>query len=74
MSSDFNPKSNDAMFATILQRIEDVTASQHRIESRMLADSSRIDTLEREKWFQRGVVAAIGIGVTAVWNWVIRKS
>ncbi len=72
--SDFNPKSNDAMFATILQRIEDVTASQHRIESRMLADSSRIDTLEREKWFQRGVVAAIGIGVTAVWNWVIRKS
>ena len=72
--SDFNPKSNDAMFATILQRIEDVTASQHRIESRMLADSSRIDTLERERWFQRGVVAAIGIGVTAVWNWVIRKS
>lgn len=70
----YDPKSNDAMFSTICQRLDDMSASQERIESalvlRMDKTEDRVKSLEQEKWFQRGIAAAVAAGATAVWHFI----
>lgn len=69
MSNDFNDRSPDAMFARILQRMDTQDEALARIESASTTTSSRIDTLERERWYQRGVVAALSVIASASWEW-----
>lgn len=64
--SDYNPKSTDAMFATILERLDEIAEDQRDTRE-------KVATLEREKWLQRGMVAAVGVVISAVWSWVTRK-
>lgn len=70
----YDPNSNDAMFATICQRLDDMSASQTRIESalvlRMDKTEERVKALEQEKWFQRGIAAAVAATASAAWRFI----
>lgn len=54
------------MFATILERLDEIAEDQRDTRE-------KVATLEREKWLQRGMVAAVGVVISAVWSWVTRK-
>lgn len=71
--SDFNSHSTDAMFATLIAEIKTVRESQQRTEGALESFAQRVLSLEREKWYQRGVVAAISIGAVAAWDFITRK-
>lgn len=82
--SDYNDKSHDAMFSTILTRLDqqDSASTLHRTEMKEFmgtmkdslgSNGNRISALEREQWTQRGFVAAISLGASAAWHWVKNK-
>ena len=73
MSADFNEHSTDAMFSRILQRMDTQDASLARIEAATEKTGTRVDTLERERWYQRGIVAAVSVGAVAIWEFITRK-
>ena len=68
MSSDFNERSQDAMFARILQRMDTQDATLERIEKSSMVTSGRLDSLERDRWYQRGVSAALSVMAAAAWD------
>lgn len=73
MSSDFNEHSTDAMFSRILQRMDAQDESLLRIERGQLETSSRVNSLERERWYQRGVTAAVSVIVVAAWDYFFSR-
>lgn len=73
MSNDFNERSPDAMFSKILQRMDTQAETLGRIEQSMGRTNERVDTLERERWYQRGVVAVVSVGVVAGWEWITKS-
>lgn len=73
MSADFNEKSSDAMFARILQRMDSQDATLFRIESALSNAKARVETLERARWYQRGIVAVIAVAATSAWQYLTRK-
>lgn len=81
MPGSFDPYSSNAQFATILERLsrQDVNFSEHRDEMKILFSDfksdlveakSRVTTLEQEKWSNRGFVAAIGLAIPFLWQWI----
>jgi hypothetical protein len=74
MSEDFKPNSTDAMFARLLTRMDSQDQSLNRIESRLNTCfndcNKRVGSLENERWYQRGVVAAISVGAVGVWEFI----
>lgn len=84
MSHEFNPKSVDAVLAKILAQIDqlDRNLGTHRVELNAKLEQisgdvvglgNRVTTLEQERWYQRGVVAAVAVGVAVAWEWVSGK-
>lgn len=82
--SDFNPNSKDAQFARIIARLDnqdiqsaiyrtDQKESNLRIENLLVLQNGRVRALEREKWTQRGMVAAVSVLGTAAWQWWTTK-
>lgn len=82
--SDFNPNSKDAQFARIIARLDnqdiqsaiyrtDQKESNLRIENLLVLQNGRVRALEREKWLNRGFVAAISVAGTAAWQWWTTK-
>lgn len=82
--SDFNAKSTDAMFATIMERMETQNreANTHRIQlgekmdtvlERLDKIDNRVLSLEQDRWYQRGIVAAVGVAAVAAWEFVKAK-
>lgn len=80
MSEDFNPRSNDATFATILARLEaqDRAAAEARNETQqfrrdllaaMQSHSSRISNLEADKNKMIGFAAASGAATGGAFHW-----
>jgi len=66
----YDPNSTDAMLARIIQRLDNQDTILHEIKEQVYKTNGRVNGLEHEKWFQRGVVAVIGIIATAIWNWI----
>lgn len=80
----YEPKSHDAMFARIMEHLDyqDKDSDTHRkavisrldlIQTAVDKTNGRVTKLEREKWHNRGFVAALGLGVTCAWEWLTRK-
>jgi hypothetical protein len=76
---DFNPQSPDAMFARILERMDqlDLALQESRSDVNERLDflvseskglGERVGSLEHDKWYQRGVVAAVAVFATAGWE------
>lgn len=81
MSYDYDPQSSDAMFSRILEQLKQVNASLEKSRTDMSARldelvtesrglGSRVTRLEHERWYQRGIVAAVVLFVAAGWEWV----
>ena len=65
----FDRNSTDAMFAKILERLE----QQDRILQEIRSDQgARLSALEQEKWFQRGIVAAISVVAAGIWQFLTK--
>lgn len=78
--TDYNPRSHDAMFTKILGKLDaqahesaiyrsELKETLTAIKSGVDRTNGRVTALEREKWVQRGFVAAISLAGTAVWQW-----
>jgi len=70
---DFNPNSYDANLARILQRMDRQDEILGRLDSHMETQSARLQSLEREKWMQRGVVATVSALAAAAGTWLAKK-
>ena len=44
-----------------------------RIEIAVNKTNGRVTALEQEQWKQRGIFAAVAVGVTGLWHWITRK-
>ena len=64
--NEYLPMSNVAMFARIMERLDEV-------RNDVKATVRRVDGLEQDKWFQRGIAATIALLATGVWQWLTRK-
>lgn len=84
MSRDYNPQSTDAMFAKILERLDqqDASASTNRAEVQTKLDTviaegrgvgARVTALENDKWYQRGMVASLGVFTATALEWAKQK-
>jgi hypothetical protein len=67
---EFRPNSQDAMFARILEKLDDLKADTREIRTDQATISERVSVIEREKWFVRGVTATIGVIAGGVWTWI----
>jgi nitrogen fixation/metabolism regulation signal transduction histidine kinase len=68
MSEDFNPNSTDSMFARVLQRMDAQDKMLEEIRTQTTKTNGRVTALEQERWYQRGVIAAITCGVLMLWE------
>lgn len=66
----YDPESQDAMFARILERMDSQDRLLEEIKTQVYKTNGRVTTLEQEKWFQRGVVAVITVSATVFWEWL----
>lgn len=64
----YDPVSQDAMFSRILEKLDNQDHTLKEIKDQVTKTNGRVNDLERDRWYQRGVVASIGIGVSYVWN------
>lgn len=71
--ADFNPQSPDAMFATVLERLNELKTTSERIESAVNKTNGRVTALERDKWYQRGIMAVVSVSAVAAWQWFTGK-
>ena len=70
MSADFNPHSPDAMFARVLSRLDAQDELLHEIREGVQKTNGRVTALERERWYQRGIVATIAVLAGGAWEWM----
>jgi hypothetical protein len=70
MSDDYNPNSTDSMFARVLQRMDAQDRILEEIRSQVTKTNGRVSVLEHEKWYQRGIIAAITCGVLMLWEFI----
>lgn len=68
MSDDYNPNSSDSMFARVLQRMDAQDKILEEIRTQVTKTNGRVSVLEHEKWYQRGIIAAITGGVIMLWE------
>lgn len=68
MSEDYNPNSSDSMFARVLQRMDAQDKILEEIRTQVTKTNGRVSVLEHEKWYQRGIIAAITGGVIMLWE------
>ena len=68
MSEDYNPNSSDSMFARVLQRMDAQDKILEEIRSQVTKTNGRVNVLESDRWYQRGIIAAITAGVVMLWE------
>jgi hypothetical protein len=68
MSDNYNPNSSDSMFARVLQRMDAQDQILEEIRSQVTKTNGRVTVLEHEKWYQRGIIAAITAGILMLWE------
>lgn len=69
----YQPLSTDAMFSRVIERLDAQDRKLEEILQQGKSQDRRITDLEREKWMQRGAVAAISAAVAAFWSWLTRS-
>lgn len=70
----YDPSSENAMFAKILQKLDTQDATLSEIKNQVYKTNGRVNAIENERWYQRGIVASIGIGASLVWSWISNRS
>lgn len=70
---EFNPSSTDAVLSAILTEMKQHKELLQEIREGQVGDRSRITALEREHWYQRGIVAVISVVAVTLWNYVTGK-
>jgi hypothetical protein len=70
MRDDYNPNSSDSMFARVLQRMDAQDNILEEIRSQVTRTNGRVTTLEQERWYQRGIIAAITCGLLMFWEFI----
>jgi hypothetical protein len=68
MGNDYNPNSVDAMFARLFQRMDQQDKMLAAIDEKTTKINGRVYSLEREKWKQRGFIAAGVLLIGIVWQ------
>lgn len=58
------------MFSRILERMDNQDRILEEIREQVYKTNGRVTKLEQEKWFQRGIVAVVGVLGTMAWNWI----
>lgn len=66
--TDFNPNSTDAMLAKILANQEEHGHILKETREQAIKTNGRVNDLEREKWYVRGVTATIAVFAGAAWE------
>jgi hypothetical protein len=69
----YDPSSQDSMFSRIMEKLENQDHALKEIKEQVYKTNGRVNDLERDRWYQRGVVASIGIGVSYVWNIITNR-
>lgn len=72
--NNFNPNSIDTMLSKLLTKDEE-RAKQLDMLSKQIKEGfeeldGRIGALERDKWYQRGVVATLAVAASSLWEYV----
>ena len=70
----YDPASQDAMFSRILQKLENQDSTLSEIKNQVYKTNGRVTDLEKDRWYQRGIVATIGFGVSFVWSLLSNRS
>lgn len=61
------------MFSRIMEKLENQDHALREIKEQVYKTNGRVNDLERDRWYQRGVVASIGIGVSYLWNIITNR-
>lgn len=69
----YDPSSQDSMFSRIMEKLENQDHALKEIKEQVYKTNGRVNDLERDRWYQRGVVASIGIGVSYLWNIITNR-
>lgn len=69
LDRNYNPTSVDAMFSRILERLDAQDRRLDEILAQTTKTNSRVDALERQHWYHRGIAAMVSLLVVALWNW-----
>jgi hypothetical protein len=70
----YDPSSENAMFAKILQKLDTQDSTLSDIKGQVYKTNGRVDSLENDRWYQRGIVATIGLGASFVWSWFSHRA
>jgi len=68
MPNDYNPNSVDAMFARLFERMDQQDKILQAIDDKTSKINGRVYALEREKWKQRGFIAAMLLVAGVIWH------
>jgi hypothetical protein len=69
VSADFNPNSTDAVLSRILQRMDGQDVMLREIRDGVTKTNGRVTSLEREKWYQRGITVTIAALAGGAWEY-----
>lgn len=73
----YEPHSRDAMFARILAELEQIKGQLREFKVEHAETKEKVAGFERDRWYQRGVVATIsasvGVGVSLALAWLKRE-
>jgi hypothetical protein len=72
--TDYNPHSIDAVLARIEENQKAHGAKLDTIAEQAMKTNGRVNDLEREKWYVRGVTATLAILASAAWEAIKLKS
>ncbi len=69
----YDPESQDAMFSRILEKLDNQEHTLKEIKEQVYKTNGRVNSLERDRWYQRGVVASIGVGASYLWHVITNR-
>jgi hypothetical protein len=67
--SNFNPNDHNAILQRLLSHAETIQEDVKEIKASQANLGTRVGELEQEKWYNRGVVAAIALCAAGAWEW-----
>jgi hypothetical protein len=68
----FDPNSDNAMFSRILTELKELKCDVQEIKEQVYKTNGRVTSLEHDKWTQRGIVLAIAVVASSLWEWFIK--
>lgn len=68
----FDPNSDNAMFSRILTELKEMRYDVQDIKEQVYKTNGRVTSLEHDKWTQRGIVLAITVVASSIWEFFVR--